>query len=52
MARYVLKQIKQNINHSVYVVVIWVFTLKFFQLFYIYENAHNKMLGVAGECMR
>ena len=48
MTRYVLKQIKQNINCSLGGGYMGVH-LKFFQLFYMFENIHNNRWSGGGK---
>lgn len=43
IGRYVIGQIYQNVNDIIYVLDMWIFTVKFFQLFSMFKNLHKKI---------
>lgn len=42
MGRYVIGKIYQNVNDRIYVVDMWIFAVKFFQLSCMFKNLHKK----------
>ena len=45
MGRYRMKKTQQNVTGKIKSKGIEIFQVKFFQLCYMFENSHNKMLG-------
>lgn len=46
MTRYVTKQVQENLNCGIQMVVgMWVLTVRFCHLFQIFEKFYNEMLG-------